>query len=83
METKPNSLDAELGLISEAEYAAFVDKEIVTIRNERSAGKAPPYVKIGNTVKYYISGVKQMVAAKTVTPKNTPTLVNPGRGRRT
>ena len=73
------NLDQELGLISEAEYLKFRNISRQTARNERSARKGPAYTKSGRTVKYYISGVKQYIEARTVTPRSTPTMSNAGR----
>jgi hypothetical protein len=76
-----NALDAELGLISEEQYAAFVRKKISSVRNERSAGEGPPFVKLGKTIKYPLDGVRKHVVAKTVNPAGEPTLTDARRRR--
>lgn len=74
-----NNLDDELGLVSEADYAKFRGKKLSSVRNERSKGEGPPFVKMGGVIKYPLAGIKAFIAANTVTPRHTPTLTNPGR----
>lgn len=78
----PSTIDEELGLISEEEYAAFRGWILQSVRNERSLGKGPPFVKLGNTIKYFREGVKKFVAANTVTPERQPTFTEQRRARR-
>jgi hypothetical protein len=78
-EPKRQTLDDELGLISEAEYAAFVGKTIPSVRNDRSAGKGPPFVRMFGKVKYPRAGVKAFVAKHTVTPVAAPTMIDARR----
>jgi len=77
------NLDDELGLISEEAYCAFRGLSKESARNERTQGRAPPHVKLGNTIKYYRSGLRDLVKAKTVKPPSAPTLIDARlRGRR-
>jgi hypothetical protein len=81
--TKPKpTLDEELDLISEDEYAEFVGKTIPSVRNERSAGKGPPYVRLHGNFKYFRKGVLKYVAEHTVVPGREPTMTDarPRRG---
>jgi hypothetical protein len=78
-----NKLDAELGLISEAEYAAFVGKTVPSVRTERSTGRGPPFVRLTRTtIKYPLAAVKAYVQARTVTPVAEPTLIDARPSRR-
>jgi hypothetical protein len=72
------NLDEVLGLISEAEYAQFVGKTLGTVRNDRSAGKCPPYVKDGNMIKYPIEGIRKFLEARIVAPGASRTLTAGG-----
>jgi hypothetical protein len=77
VESQHQTLDEELGLISEAEYATFVGKTIPSVRNERSAGRGPPFVRLTRTtIKYPLAAVKAYVQARTVTPVAEPTLID-------
>jgi hypothetical protein len=76
-EPKRQTLDDELGLISEADYAAFIGKTLASVRNERSAGRGPPFVRLTRTtIKYHLAAVKALVQSRTVTPLAEPTMID-------
>jgi len=50
-----------------------------TLRNWRSAGKGPPWFRIGNVVFYPGPGLREFVEARTVYPSPTPTLADAPR----
>lgn len=43
---------AELNTYTEAEVAEFLGIETLTLRNQRSRGQGPPFLKLGATVLY-------------------------------
>jgi hypothetical protein len=77
-----NTLDSALGTISEQQYAEFVGKTIDSVRNERSLGKGPPFIRVNRrTIKYQLEDVRQYLAEKTVRPVNEPTLTEARKKR--
>lgn len=78
----PTQLDEQFGLIDEVDYAAFLKKTLPSLRNDRSAGKGPPYVKIGNKVWYRRADVLAFVSASLVQPRPAPTMINGRPARR-
>jgi predicted DNA-binding transcriptional regulator AlpA len=79
---KPTLVE-ELDLIPEPEFAAFMGKSLPSIRNDRSRGRTPPFIKLGNKIWFRRKDVLAFVTAKTVTPKTAPTLVQGRPGQRT
>jgi hypothetical protein len=79
------SLDDSFGLMSEADYAKLTDRDIAAIRNERSKGRGPAFVRLGRVVKYPRKAVADYIAAQTVTPgkADAPTLIDGDRRRGT
>jgi hypothetical protein len=75
------NIDSTLGLVSEADYAAFVGKTIASVRNERSAGLGPPFVKKGNMIKYPLAGIRKFVEQHTIEPGRAATLVTRSANR--
>ena len=80
--TNEKTLEEELGLMDEAEYAKFRHKTILSVRNDRSKGKCPTYTKLGNRIMYFRKDVLAFVKAHTVTPKVAPTLTSARPSRR-
>ncbi|HUN73368.1 MAG TPA: hypothetical protein VMU40_02520 [Steroidobacteraceae bacterium] len=75
-----SKLDETLELISEAELAEFRNVKVDHLRNERSQGRGPPYVKVGNSVKYPLGALRKWLAEHTVRPGTAMTL-SEGRQR--
>ena len=71
---------ASFELIAEIDAAKFLGKEIQSLRNERSQGKGPRYVRLGRTIYYPRGGLQEYINANTVTPTYAPTLIT-GRKR--
>ena len=71
-----------LNYIDEAEYAQFRRVKVSALRNERAKGLGPPWTRDGRRVLYSVSGVRDFLAAKTVKPAQTPTLLHGNRRRR-
>ncbi len=75
----------ELGYISERELAKLRRLKLVSQRNERYAGKGPPYTTVsGNQIVYPIEEFKRWLAARTVGAqrRNPGTIANPRLRRR-
>ncbi len=68
--------DSDFGLMSEEQLATLRCMTVGSLRNERSEGRGPAYVKVnGKTVKYPIDAVRKYLAANTIDPAKThPTL---------
>lgn len=77
------NLDEQFGLMSEEAVATLRGMKIASLRNERSRGGGPPFVKLNrNVTKYPVAGVKAFIAANTVDPNATaPTLIHSSRRR--
>lgn len=63
-----------LGYMSEEQLAKLRGLQVGTLRNERAAGKGPPYAKQRNTIVYPIDGVKRWLEAGLVQPEGASTL---------
>jgi hypothetical protein len=74
-------LAAELDLVTEEAVAVLRDVTIPALRNERSKGIGPPFVRLGREVYYLKSGLIALVRASTIMPRETATLVD-GKHRR-
>jgi predicted DNA-binding transcriptional regulator AlpA len=73
----PGALADELGLVDEHAVAALRGIKIQSLRNERSDGRGPRYVKLGARVMYELSAVREYVAQHTVDPRSAaPTLID-------
>ncbi len=84
MTTTALELIEQLGLMSEDETAKFFDVTVGTLRNWRTQGRGPVYVKAADkAIKYPISGLKDFVKANTVVPtKNKAPTLSGNRARR-
>jgi hypothetical protein len=71
---------ADAGLITEGEYLAFTKISRRAAANQRSQGKAPPFVRIGRQIYYKRDGLLQWIKQKTVMPASAGTLID-GRKR--
>ena len=70
-------LKAKLAMFDEDDVLALRNlKSKQTLQNERSSGKGPPYVRIGNSIFYPIAKFKAYIAKNTVTPKRTATMID-------
>lgn len=49
--------------LTEGQTGQALDVQIPTLRNWRSQGKGPDYIKIGRTVKYPIDGIQAFLKA--------------------
>lgn len=76
-------LKITLGLIEETEYAALVNMTLGSVRNQRAQKpyKGPPFQKVGRKVFYPLDQLKKYLAASTVTPSRSRTLID-GNGKR-
>ena len=75
-----DDLKAELGMADEADLAQLRGIKIEALRNERSKGLGPPWVKIGKKILYPIAGLKADIAKQMVVPGKPNTLID-GRGK--
>jgi hypothetical protein len=76
-------LKTQLGLAEESDVAALRGMSIPSLRNERARGKGPPYQRIGRKVFYPIDELRSHLAAATVAPSKSPTLIDGTTPRRT
>ena len=78
------NLIEQLGLMSEDETAKFFGVTIGTLRNWRTEGRGPVYVKAADkAIRYPISGLKDFVKANTIDPAaNKPPTLSGSRSRR-
>lgn len=75
-------LAEKFGLVTEGDYAALRCLTIPAVRNERSLGKGPKFVKLGKRVMYYHASIRDYIAAHTVTPQRPPLLTGRRKPRR-
>ena len=68
-------LAEEFGLVPEEALAELRNCKVSQLRNERSAGAGPAYVRIGRRVLYPLDAVRAYVLRNTVVPSLAPTLV--------
>lgn len=74
----------ELGL-TEAETAKLFDVTVGTLRNWRSAGRGPAYIKVADKgIRYPVKRLKEYIAANTIDPSasHVPTLADSQSRRR-
>lgn len=84
MDTINTDIASTLGLVSEEQYAKLRNIQLGQVRNERSAGRGPAYVKLGKRVMYPLEAVRRYICENTITPTSAATLIDgtPRRGRR-
>jgi predicted DNA-binding transcriptional regulator AlpA len=61
----PNVTTLQPGdLVDEREFAEIIDSKVATVRNWRSLGKGPPFIKIGERmVRHRRSDIEQWLAS--------------------
>jgi len=74
-------LQTRLDYVAEDDFALLRRVKVSALRNERSRGEGPPYVRSGRQVFYPLADLKAFMEANTVRPVATPTLIH-GRWRR-
>jgi hypothetical protein len=76
-------LKIQLGLVAEADVAALQDMTIASLRNQRAREPytGPPYQRVGKKIFYPLDQLKKYLAASTVTPSRSRTLID-GDGKR-
>ena len=57
------------GLLKEADVAGLLGLAPITLRCWRSHGKGPPYVKVGEAVRYRLSDLERWLGERTVEPE--------------
>lgn len=55
-------------LLNEREVAEFLGYHVQTLRNQRSAGVGPPYIKINRSVRYQLDDIQAYLSERRVTP---------------
>ena len=60
-------MDESIKLLNENELSDLIDRGVQTLRNERFKGKGIPYVKIGRSVRYRVSDIKEYLKKNLVT----------------
>ena len=72
-----------LGLLEEAEVAALLHMTLPSLRNQRARQpyQGPPYQRMGRKVFYPLDQLKKYLAASTVTPSRSRTLIDGNRKR--
>ena len=82
--TTKDVLIDEFECATEAEYAAFTQKKITSVRQERSLGRGPPWVRIGKRIVYPKAAMLEWLRKRTVVPgaTATPTLIDSKPRRR-
>lgn len=69
-------LKNQLGLLEEAEVAALLNMTLPSLRNQRARNQGPPYIRISRKVFYPLDKLRAHLAAATVTPRRTPSLID-------
>lgn len=75
-------LKTRLDMADVNEVAALQNMTVDSLRNQRNRGEGPPYTRIGSKVFYPLKSLRKYIAAQTITPKKTPTLVDGARKRK-
>ena len=70
-----------LGLVEEAEVAALLQMTLPSLRNQRARNQGPPWVRMGRKIFYPLDKLRAFLAAQTVTPSRTPSLIDGNRKR--
>jgi hypothetical protein len=63
-------------LATQEEVAELRGVKLPHLRNERSLGKGPTYVKLGNKILYPRKELRKFIDRNTVTPKTATTLAD-------
>lgn len=66
----------DLGYFEESQYAAMRGIDVRALRNERAAGKGPPFARIGRRTLYPVKSTLKHIEASVVVPTARPTLIN-------
>lgn len=81
---------SNITVLSESDVASLLGFSIKTLRNWRTVGQGPAYIKVGRTVLYLPDDITAFLIAHrrsadgcavTPAPSNDPTPVKRGRGR--
>lgn len=73
----------ETGFLEEPALAQVLGLKVVTVRNRRSRGEGPPYIKVhGTRVIYPVADLRQWLLARTVRPVAASTLIDGSKRRR-
>jgi hypothetical protein len=75
-------LQTRLDCAAEDDFALLRRVKVSALRNERSKGEGPPFVRIGRKVFYPLAELRAYMQASTIRPVVTPTLIHGRRRRR-
>ena len=82
MPAKPSSVPSEIdltqvfNLFPEESFAALRGVKISALQNERALGKGPEFKRVGRRIYYPLGEIEKYLAACTVKPTRTPTLID-------
>lgn len=71
-----NRVAVAANVYTEAEVAEFLGIKITTLRNQRTRGAGPPFLKLGNTLLYGMADFHGWVKSSRRVPKKAPTLID-------
>jgi hypothetical protein len=78
----PSTAAGKLDLIPEVQFAQLRRCKVTALRNERSRGAGPPFVRLGRAVFYQQHDVLEYIRRHRVDPsKKSPTLIDGERRR--
>jgi hypothetical protein len=75
-DTSDIDLTQHFNLTPEAKFAALRGVKISALQNERALGKGPEFKRVGRKIYYPLGEIEKYLAACTVKPTRTPTLVD-------
>ena len=77
-----DNIFSQLNVATEEAVAELRGRKITALRNERAKGDGPPWIRFGKTVLYPLDGLREYLAANTVTPERSPPTLIHGKPRR-
>jgi hypothetical protein len=69
-------LQKRFDLVPESAFAALRGVDFRALSNERSQGKGPTFLRVGRQIFYPLKEIEKYLAACTVKPTRTPTLID-------
>ncbi len=81
-DTSDFDLTQHFNLTAEENFAALRGVKISALQNERALGKGPEFKRVGRKIYYPLKEIEKYLAACTVKPSRTATLIDGGSRRR-
>lgn len=77
----PPTINDIVEAFEEHELASILGIKVPSLRNRRSKGNVPPYIRLhGDRVVYPVAGVRRFLESRTVAPNAAPTLIHGRKG---